>query len=160
VRYAQKEKENNEPHKFFDACSMALKFAADSMTVLSQTEVASLRTEIKSLLKDLEAHLSNNPIPPPSPSLVVVILGYISKNTALLPELDPLIDLLRPIIGIHGEAFDHQNHSKSLDVALELLHDIYGAWPAARRPSQQGVDVQQRKDASLALPTPPGSTKP
>jgi hypothetical protein len=133
---------------------MAIKLTTDSLTDLNEIEVVSVQNKIRHLLKDLETHLANNPIPPPSPSLVVVLLGYLNENPDLLPDLNSLIDLLRPSIGVHGSAFDQHDHSNSIDThrqAFRLLRDIYRPRPHMRR--QLAVDVHELNELGLSLPS-------
>ncbi len=159
VHYARNEKEENEPHNFFNACSMALRYSTGSRGWLSQEEAVSVQKKMRGLLKDLEAYLSNSPNTRPSPSLVLALLEYIDRNPTLVPDVDPLIDLLRPSIGVHGNSLGHHGHSNSLDMHrrnLGLLRHIYSPQrPTVRR---QAVNVQTLDQLGLRLSpqTPPG----
>lgn len=155
IDYAHMEKENNEPHNFFNACSMVLKLSTGPFTRLDDGDHYVLQQKIIHLLEDLETYLTSNPIPPPSPSLIVALLGYVTQNPELLAGLSSLIGLLRPIIGVHSSAFDQHEHSDSVDMhrrAFRLLSDIYSPRSNIRR--QQAVDVQELNELGLSLPTP------
>ncbi|KAI0091501.1 hypothetical protein BDY19DRAFT_930768 [Irpex rosettiformis] len=160
ARYAHMEKENNEPHHFFNACSMALKYGTESMINLEPDEQTLVRKEIRVLLKDLEAYLRNDEhTARPSPSLVVALLGYVNQNPELVPGVNRLIDLLRPTIGVHGSALGQHGHSNSIDMhrrAFMLLRDIYSPRPNIRK--QRAVHAQSLDQLGLHLPplqTPP-----
>ena len=159
IDYARKQKEKDESRAFYEACSIALKLAADTSKEPDYFSggYGIIRNNIEGLLADLEVHVVGCPSVTPSPSLMIALLQYLTYNHDLLDTSRGLIDALRPTIGVgpHATTLSYRGHVTRLDIgrAQEQLRELFSPRPTQRRRNAMGPDtLPLRQDAGTLSP--------